>query len=707
MMTFLVNSQEINAPSSTVNINLSQAKHSKQNCYAVKPIVLISTSRSKTLIIRLDSSHYSSYTLTLTSSNDSCPIDIVPTTATISIPINQTSSDYVLTIDGGDYGVYDGVFSGNGNDSITITDAMAMKIVKNRRESNNDVHFYSATVDHIINDNRCPVDTMPAEAWANDTTVLKKLIFVDELPKTSHSHDCNYYYLPASISAQDTISIINYTGNGPSRQARLKPLNFSLNSGCLHRINLQQINSPEPTNPFSNPIADDIHVLIVGAYNSYNCWDYIATWNECSAFYKILTQKYAIPKSRISVVIPPETSYDVDNFVSFDLDGDSIDDYSGLEDIENIIDSIANLDLKQFVLYNAHSVYESPGYLLPDVDYSLLGIPNNIRDIKARYNNYIIDTDYALKYTQDLINTNTSMTLATNIGSQTAIIPNLGENLYYYDFAYYWLSVLAGQDIVTHEALPSDYDTNHDGHMSMSEILAGAIDFEESKTQQVPSRGSSINAPVNLAENLGFDTIPNIPTLKVYQYDQTTPHPVTWNSPDIWIRKTDDGIVSQESEAFKALQGDSAYIYVRVHNIGNSNYRDSTINLHFVWEAPHLGIPGHVENSGTYYFWEQEDPNYIGTYQVVDTIEAESTKIVKYKWMIPDDAVSLGSDNGNILSVNLGVIIASEDYAGISSKRRRTIQKNQVIMTPSLLPSEVIIINPRTFRMFKDGNYKP
>ena len=73
------------------------------------------------LMVTLDSSVFSSYSVSLTSpAGDSVTVNA--TSPTVTIPVNGDSDGYVVTIDGGDYGTYDGVFSRSGASTVTLTD---------------------------------------------------------------------------------------------------------------------------------------------------------------------------------------------------------------------------------------------------------------------------------------------------------------------------------------------------------------------------------------------------------------------------------------------------------------------------------------------------------------------------------------------------------------------------------------------------------
>jgi len=131
---------------------------------------------SGTLRVDINEAHYSSYSVRLTPSDGGNDIVVPATSATVSIPITDTTVDYVITVDGGDYGTYDGVFSPSGHSTITLSDTQAMQLVKNRRDSNHDINVYTATVNSLVNDpHYCRIDSLPNYTWATDNSA-KKLI---------------------------------------------------------------------------------------------------------------------------------------------------------------------------------------------------------------------------------------------------------------------------------------------------------------------------------------------------------------------------------------------------------------------------------------------------------------------------------------------------------------------------------------------------
>ena len=131
---------------------------------------------SGSLTVNLDNTAYSSYSIRLTPSDGGEDIVVPVTSSTMTLPITNTTTDYVITVDGGDYGTYDGVFSPSGHSDVTLSDTQAMQLVKNRRDSNHDINVYTATVNSLVNDpHYCRIDSLPNYTWATDNSA-KKLI---------------------------------------------------------------------------------------------------------------------------------------------------------------------------------------------------------------------------------------------------------------------------------------------------------------------------------------------------------------------------------------------------------------------------------------------------------------------------------------------------------------------------------------------------
>lgn len=114
---------------------------------------------------------------------------------------------------------------------------------------------------------------------------------------------------------------------------------------------------------------------------------------------------------------------------------------------------------------------------------------------------------------------------------------------------------------------------------------------------------------------------------------------VFWNSPDIWIRQTNDGFTNQVSEPIEYTSGVPNYIYVRVKNKGLCQ---QTADLRVYWAKASTGLS-----------WSSQWVNYVTTYAGCTatlygdeitpstniTIPAQSEQIFEIPWepKNPDD----------------------------------------------------------------------
>ncbi len=84
------------------------------------------------LTVELDSSLFSSYSVSLTAPSGETTT-VSATSPTVTLPVTGQGDGFVVTIDGGDYGTFDGVFSRSGASTVTLTDHQALQLAQNRR----------------------------------------------------------------------------------------------------------------------------------------------------------------------------------------------------------------------------------------------------------------------------------------------------------------------------------------------------------------------------------------------------------------------------------------------------------------------------------------------------------------------------------------------------------------------------------------------
>ena len=73
-----------------------------------------------TLSVELDATHYASYSVTLTSPSGR-DTTVNATSATVNIPVTGNDDVFIVTVDGGGYGTYDGILSRSGASTATLS----------------------------------------------------------------------------------------------------------------------------------------------------------------------------------------------------------------------------------------------------------------------------------------------------------------------------------------------------------------------------------------------------------------------------------------------------------------------------------------------------------------------------------------------------------------------------------------------------------
>ena len=143
----------------------------------------------------------------------------------------------------------------------------------------------------------------------------------------------------------------------------------------------------------------------------------------------------------------------------------------------------------------------------------------------------------------------------------------------YDEFVLAWSTAMCGMDISGNNVVS---DFNGDGIVSMEEAFryASLVD----KLDKHPKYSSD---PVEIGQYLGFNYIPPVIDLKLRDANSdnyilsNNNYLCSWDSPDIWLRNSDDGIESHQQLNLSDL--DRAYVNVRVNNVGRvpneDNYR--------------------------------------------------------------------------------------------------------------------------------------
>ena len=556
---------------------------------------------ANTLQVTLDATHYASYSVTLTApAGDSVTVNA--TTPTVTIPVTAGDA-YVVTVDGGDYGTYDGVFSRTGAATVTLSDRQALRLAQNRRTGNSGVNFYSATVPAVINDSlRCPVPTPPAQAWATDTGVEKWLLFVDERPDWGWAHECTYIYMPKEVSASDSVTMLTYPGQLPPRGVAFSPVELGVTFGLsdFHVLPQSVVSGFTPAVMGPGAGLHDTKVVVIGSFCDQGSGIIPPgqrNWNACAAFYQILTAKFGIPSADIHLLIGNESGMTRDEDYNWapmpkDLDGDGIDEPIAGATHNNIRAVFAQLAAEHdrhplrhlFVFYSGDAAmaedYEHNIVSMAAADGMITGTELNewIGSVNVGTVSGTFLCNYSYWFPDALPHENIVLTTSTGVvGGVQSEYPHC-YHPGYSSYSYYWLSALAGADLATGQVIATDL--NSDGIESFSELCEASDTIYRWHTRAIcnmdprpcptpPGYPGIHSTPAALQDSVSFTRLPRCAALATRRCpgDSTD---MKWDSPDIWVRNQDDGLAHTESEPVRLTGGQPVYVYVRVHNLGDT-----------------------------------------------------------------------------------------------------------------------------------------
>ena len=146
-----------------------------------------------------------------------------------------------------------------------------------------------------------------------------------------------------------------------------------------------------------------------------------------------------------------------------------------------------------------------------------------------------------------------------------------------------------------------------------------------------------------------------------------------WESPDIWVRNSNDGLTNQESEPLIVTSTDkTVYVYVRLTNRGFKPYPGHGRYLHLHWARPSLN-----HSSGS---WQPSFPGNplapeLAILPITATIDTIQSTIVSYAWTVPQ---ALVNEAVNDYSGHLWVDL----LARVSDSSRKTMYDNSGLLLP-------------------------
>ena len=498
-----------------------------------------------------------------------------------------------------------------------------------------------------------------SEDLEGDASSSTRLVFVDTNPGAGWNHSCKYLYYSfpsSSIEGKDyTLNIVDSIC--PPLDMKMKRLD---KTSSVYKAPGNTF-TPEIHPMRDNLIAKKTYALILsgGVDPISNEERY---WNDCSYIYKVLRNKYQIPKENIVVLMSDGRSDGKDmnpsnggDFISspIDLDGDYRPDIDNSAIKSNVVNALNAFASKltpndNFFLYVAdHGGYDKGGD-----PYISLWDGGRIYDrelaalldgINVKYMNVVLGQCYSGGFIKALEKTNRVITTAC-AADELSYGSADGEHD---EFLYHWTTAINryGKD---GRLVKSDYD--NDGHISMFEafVYAAARDMYTNGKFPYAQETPQISSPAGIVmDELAFDRLPkDTVDLFICDYKGDTgirPYDrnfVYWSSPDIWGRFNDDGIEHQEAENIRFTEdNDVCYIYARIRNRGTKPYVYDSNNPMFVsfyWAKSSFAISekkwrGYIDSN-------DENGGYIGRARIKGTINPGESQIVKVKWQAQNDA---------------------------------------------------------------------
>lgn len=561
----------------------------------------------------------------------------------------------------------------------------------------------------------------------NDTTANASTqyytYFIDEEPMKGWEHKCSIVTIPGLIKTGETIplNIIDL---------RIPPIgNFEIRHKMPRNKTYQNHKPVVKSTPYDNSMqfVDSVSskrtyaiILSGGLEPKYN---YNRYWNDCSFIYQTLTKRYCIPKGNISIImsdgkdpapdmtINEESVSKPDSLICtlisqpLDLDGDGLDDiqYAATkENIQSVLQELLknmneddhlfffvidhggtdNYYLSSYIwLWNRDKLYdyELAEWLKPFIDKSITV-------------NTVLGQCYAGGFVDDLDKIGCVTTMACRGYESSWACTDIP----YDEFVYHWTSAINGQDAF---GISVNADDDGDGIISMAE----AFTFAQNKDRK-NENPLFISTPTSLGETLAFNNIPytNLCIRDNYDDDWAEPNLTTdvlWDSPDIWVRNTDDGDTGHQNPDYDPEEPVKT-VYVRIHNNGTKDYVATETNdpkakfIHPYWAKTAtdmsartwMGMEGYGRRP-----YVQPTGGRIDNPVYIPSIPAGECVTVEIPWKTTENMFKFpGEDNtdGHLFSVlakikNDGQPEEFSDTLCLDPKTsKRIAQKNTMILEP-------------------------
>lgn len=440
------------------------------------------------------------------------------------------------------------------------------------------------------------------------TWVDYHIFFIDERPDMGWTHECSYVFVPTEYA--DDYELYENTRRLTFNMPLASDLDYNpydvkdRYSGSNSAGNLYIGGATKSPKQSAHTYA-----LIVSGGVSKNM-NHERYWNDCSYLYRVLRNKYLVPKANISILMSDGTDSSADmrkldgTYASspLDLDGDGVADIqlaatkANIEsEIKRLSSSLTNND--QLLIY----VIDHGGY------------------DEERGESFICLWDYEYLYASELSEMlqdfpTPFVNVALGQCNSGGFVPYLEQegrviaaacaedesswacaDIPYDEFVFQWTNALNMRNGFTGATVSADL--NSDDKISMYEAATAAIKNDRRAYLESPVYSSK---NLSVGEELAVDSIPKMFSLYIRDDANDTglePNNVVnfWWGPDVWMRNQNDGFVNQCSEPITLSEDEvdkDIYLYARVHNRGLEDYNpeNGMWYVHFYYVDASLGI---------------------------------------------------------------------------------------------------------------------
>lgn len=295
--------------------------------------------------------------------------------------------------------------------------------------------------------------------------------FVDDSPLQSWGHLCRYVFVNANDGRIKTFS-----KNMPPFVDNMEKVLWTTVTADTQTFDVRSLSTSNRT---STAVSHDYAVIISGGMDAEQNFE--RYWNDCSAIYCALRQKYGYPKDHIFVLMSDGTDSGADRRLnngqlvssSLDLDGDGNDDvqyaatYKNVVDVFNILAGRVTENDDLFIFTTDHGGQTSGRdvymclwkEIMSDKQFS-----EQVSKVKAKRINICMGQCYSGGFIDDLQAPNRVIATACDYDQFSFCM----SDYQYEEYIYHWISAVWGQ---TPQGKKVNADFNNDGFVSMQEAF--------------------------------------------------------------------------------------------------------------------------------------------------------------------------------------------------------------------------------------------